>query len=460
MTELAKFATRRLCILLGLSGTLSFGQISAELIPSLEPGWPQWRGPYRDGIARERGLLREWPAEGPVRRWTSQGLGRGWSSPVISRGRLFITGDTGDVLVVHALDLDGRFLWHATNGAAWKGSYPGARASCAIAEGRVVHLNAHGRLAAFDAETGRELWHLPILERFGGVNVTWAVSECVLVDGGRVYVTAGGAEALVVAIRLTDGTVVWKSPPLILGLNDDPRFPRLAEPAGEPDPVGYTSPILIRLGPRRILINCSNRHAFAVDADTGEWLWTRPMPTRYRVLACTPVAWRNAVFVTGPDGDGGRLVQMLLEGTHVIAQDVWTTPLDTCQHGLVVAGDRLVGPMYREPQRWVALDLNTGRITAELRGLLRGASVYVDDRWIVLTEDGEVVLLELEPSGFQIRSRFRWTPQRVRDAWAHPVVLDGRLYLRYHDRLDCYNLRAAEAAVPPPDRSIAAPPNP
>jgi len=167
------------------------GAVESPLVASAEPGWPQWRGPRRDGISLETGLLRTWPEGGPPKAWEVDGLGRGWSSPVISGGRLVITGDLGDALVVHALDLDGRRLWQATNGAAWKGPYPGARASCAIADGLVFHLNAHGRLAAFEMDSGRERWAVNLLERFRGENIRWALSECLLVGGGRVYVTAG-----------------------------------------------------------------------------------------------------------------------------------------------------------------------------------------------------------------------------------------------------------------------------
>lgn len=287
---------------------------SAELIPSQEPGWPQWRGRWRDGIVRDAGSLAEWPEGGLPRRWSVSQVGRGWSSPVISGGRLFITGDHGDALEIRALDLDGRLLWLATNGAAWKGSYPGARASCTVADGRLFHLNAHGRLAALDAASGRELWAVNVLERFEGRNIQWALSESLLVDGDRVFVTAGGAQALVAALDVRDGATVWRSEPLRLGPSPSPRHQRVPEPAGEVDPAGYTSPILCRVGARRVLVNCSNRHAFGVDADSGRLLWTRPMPTRYQVLACPPALWRDCVFVTGPDGDGGRLIRMAAAG--------------------------------------------------------------------------------------------------------------------------------------------------
>ncbi len=420
-----------------------------EMIASPEPGWPQWRGPRRDGVSLETGLLREWPEGGPAVRWSVTNLGRGWSSPVIAGGRIFLTGDTNDALALHALDLQGRPLWQATNGASWTRSWPGARAACAVSGDRVFHLNAHGRLAAFDAATGREVWAVDVLERFDGRNTQWALSECVLVDGPRVMVTAGGSKALMVALDAKTGATVWQSEPLMLGASPSDAQRRVAEPAGEVDSAGYASPILFRLGGRRHIVNCSNRHAFGVDADTGRLLWTRPMPTRYKVLAATPVLWRDRVFVTGPDGEGGRMFRLHEEGGGVRVETAWSSALDTGQHGLTVVGERMYGPFYRQSDLWACVDPETGATVAETRTMSAGASIHADGRLYCVTQSGDVCLVEPGPSGFRMCGRFRLAPEgkSVRDGWAHPVLLDGRLYVRYHGELRCLDVGASR---PPP----------
>ncbi|RYD72306.1 MAG: hypothetical protein EOP84_23370, partial [Verrucomicrobiaceae bacterium] len=144
-----------------------------QLIASSEQGWPQFRGPRRDGISDEKGLAASWPEGGPKTLWSTSDLGRGFSSPVISEGRLYITGDVGEELRVFALDLKGKVLWQQQNGASWKDPYPGARSTPAYSAGRIYHQNAHGRVACFDAETGKELWAVDLLERFKGKNITW-----------------------------------------------------------------------------------------------------------------------------------------------------------------------------------------------------------------------------------------------------------------------------------------------
>ena len=164
----------------------------ATLIASPEQGWPQWRGPRRDNICDETGLLQQWPEEGPKLIWKISGLGRGYSAPIVTGGRIYIAGDVGDELHVFAFDLDGKQVWQAKNGRAWKGPSPGARASCTFSAGNLYHMNAHGRVACLDAATGREIWAVEVLERFEGKNITWALSENLLVDGNNVVVTAGG----------------------------------------------------------------------------------------------------------------------------------------------------------------------------------------------------------------------------------------------------------------------------
>jgi len=153
------------------------GRPDDGLIASPEPDWPQWRGPRRDGISPEKGLLAAWPDDGLRPLWKVDGLGTGWSSPIVVGRRLFLTGDVDDDLVIFAFDTDGKPVWQANNGKAWQGSFPGSRACCAFSEGRLYHLNAHGRIACLDAATGRELWADNILRRFDGKNITWAISE-------------------------------------------------------------------------------------------------------------------------------------------------------------------------------------------------------------------------------------------------------------------------------------------
>jgi outer membrane protein assembly factor BamB len=447
---------------------------AGRLIASPEPGWPQWRGPRRDGICDETGLLQQWPAGGPKLLWQTAGLGRGYCAPIITARRIYLTGDVGDQLHIFALDLQGQRLWQSRNGRAWSGPYPGARASCTYSEGRLYHRNAYGRVACLDAATGAELWAVDVLERFGGKTITWGLAENLLVDGPRLIVTAGGTTALMAALDKKTGATVWTTEPLRLGKSGHPAQERLTEPEGEADTASYGSPILFTLGGRRHLVSSSLRHIFGVDADTGKLLWTRPFPTRYLVIAATPVLVGDAVFVTAPDTDSGGLFRILpmnicapesakpkpglnsslspsegeragVRGVPVRVEKLWAAHLDTCHGGQVYVNGALYGSYYRHDKGWACLDARTGQVLYQTKELAQGSALYADGRLYCLSQEGEMTLLKPTPHGFEFTGRFRLVPDRKDDAWTHPVILDKRLYLRYHDTLYCYDVQASQS---------------
>ncbi len=416
-------------ILLVCAGVSAAGA-EARLIASPERGWPQFRGPRRDGISDERGLLAQWPESGPRAGWSVTNLGRGFSSPVISDERLIITGDFNEHLVLMAFDLEGRPLWRATNGASWKDSYPGARASATFSAGRVYHQNAHGRAVGLDAATGRELWAVDVLKQFGGSNITWGLSECLLVDERAVFVTSGGSEALVVALNKTNGAVLWKSPPF----HDAAR-------EGVVENASYVSPILVQYGARRLLVGASLRHLYGVDADTGARQWTQPMPTSYSVLAMMPALVGDGIFMSAPHGKGGRLWRLKEIGSSVSAEELWHTTLDTCQGSVVARDGKIFGSFYPGRKGWAALDARNGSVLYQASDFVKGAVLYADERLYALSEDGWMRLLEPQATEFAERGKFRFTTPRGNDAWAHPVIFNGLLFLRYHDTLTCYDVR-------------------
>jgi len=394
------------------------------LIASPEPDWPQWRGKRRDGISDEKGLLTAWPDEGPKLLWKVDGLGVGWSSPIVVKDRLYITGDVEDQLVIFAFDTAGRLLWQVTNGRAWKGPYPGARASCTFSEGKLYHINAHGRLACFDAQTGRELWAVDVLRRFEASNITWAISECLLIDGQRLLVTPGGKKALMAALDKDSAETIWTTPPL------------------EGERTSYSSPILFSFAGRRIVAQCSAGHGFGVDADTGRLLWTVPLRNRFETNVSTPIFGQGVVYYVTPYGEEGRGYRLRAEGDKITAELLWQSPLDTVTGGGILHDVVLYSAGYRRSKWWFAVDWRNGQTVAQQKELTTGAAIWADGRLYVLDERGTVGLLRPAPEGFTLAGRFRLFEKRAGDAWAHPVLLDGRLYLRYHDTLWCYDVKA------------------
>jgi outer membrane protein assembly factor BamB len=276
-------------------------------------------------------------------------------------------------------------------------------------------------VACLDAATGDPLWAVDVLDRFQGQNVTWAMSECLLVDGPRLIVTPGGEKALMAALDKDTGATVWTTEPI----------------PGEH--ATHCAPLLFRHALRRIIASCSSQHGFAVDAQSGKLLWTVPLRSPYGVNVATPVYGAGRIFFTTPYFHGA-CYQLRPGDNGPQPTEAWTTTLDTCTGTLVYLGGRLYGSGYRKHKSWLSLDWQSGRVDCEFKGLTTGAAVYADSRLYCLAEDGRAALLKPAAERFEVAGQFRLTPQRVYDAWAHPVLLHGRLYLRYHENLWCYDV--------------------
>ena len=280
------------------------------------------------------------------------------------------------------------------------------------------------------------------MDRFDGKVPTWGIGENLLVDGKVVVVTPGGTRALMAGLDKKTGATIWSTEPLRLGVSPSAAHERLGRSEGEIDNCGYGSPLLFSLGKRRMIMSCSQRHVFGVDADTGQLLWMRPFPTRYLVIAATPVLVGDAVFVTAPDTeDGGKLFRIKGQDRDISVQAVWTTSLDTCHGGVVRLRDALYGSLYRKGKGWACVEAANGAVRYQLTDMEMGSILWADERLYCLSQDGEIALLQPTADRFEVAGRFWLVAGRRKDVWTHPVILDHKLYLRYHDNLSCYDVR-------------------
>ena len=400
---------------------IAFGQEAGPvLVRSEMPDWSQWRGPRRDGISDETGLLPSWPESGPKRLWKVGDIGRGYSSPIVANETIYITGDSANDLIISAFSLDGKLRWKTENGAAWKRSYPGTRSSCTYDHGKLYHMNAHGRLACLDAKTGNEVWAVNVLERFEGRNITWGISESLLIHGDLVFATPCGAKGLMVALNKHTGDTVWATPAL------DGERP------------SYASPILVNVAGRTLLINSATKNVFAVDAKTGELCWQVSQEDPKNTVTTIPVLAKKELVFTNASRGFGAVFGVRLDGLR--GEKTWIKEL-TISHGSTVCVDgQVYGASGRGVARgWIAVDAKTGsiRTEAELDG---GSLIYADGRFYCLTQRGMMTLQKPTADGFQTVGSFRIAEGK--DIWAHPVISNGRLYLRVRETLFCYDIRS------------------
>ncbi len=417
-------AASAVCIFVCTLTPLQAEEASGQLVASAEPGWPQWRGPRRDGVSDEKGLLQSWPEGGPKLLWKASPIGKGYSSPVISAGTIYITGDENEELHIFALDLDGKQKWRTTNTAAWTGSYPGSRSCGTVCEELFYHINAHARIVCLDTETGKEVWTLDALKTFGADNITWGISESPLIDRDRVIVTPCGTKALMVALDKRTGKVVWTTPPL-------------ADEAA-----GYPSPILVEIGGHRVIFSSTSKHSIAVDADTGRMLWKhRHLVLRPPMVTTTPIFARGALFVTNSSVKSNSFYRLNLTPDNSAVEQLWDAGLGTPHCTPICVGTDLYCGSKGQAKGWRCIDTETGSFKYAAEDVEIGAQVFADGCLYCVSEDGSVRLLKPGDRRFERLGHFELVKQE-KDFWANPVICDAKLYLRYHDSLYCYDIKA------------------
>jgi len=388
--------------------------------------WPQWRGPDRTGLSRETGLLRSWPPEGPKLVWKAEGLGGGYSTPSIANKRIFGMGYVEDAEVVWALATDnGQRIWGTRIASANHeiGYDEGPRSTPTVDGDRLYALGVSGDLVCLNVTDGKLLWRKNLVREFGGHVPGWGYSESPLVDGEKVVVTPGGREATLVALNKTSGEVVWKC----------------QVPGG--DPAAYSSCIAADVGGQRQYIQFLSHGVVGVSATDGKFLWRFDAPANNRGIQCsTPLFRDNLVFAASAYRHGGALARLTNGPNGVTAEQVYFTRNMQNHHGgMILVGDYLYG--FNE-STLTCLNFKTGEVVWEDRSVNKGSLGYADGHLYARGERGAVALVEATSTGYVERGRFDQPDRSGKNAWSHPVIANGRLYLRDQDILLCYDVKA------------------
>jgi outer membrane protein assembly factor BamB len=387
--------------------------------PAFAADWPQWRGPHRDGISSESGLLESWPAGGPRHVWKTQGLGDGYSSFAVVGDRLYTQGQQGSQEFVLAFDTNtGKQLWKIPNGRAYQESRGnGPRGTPTTNGDRLYALAADGTLICLDAASGQRIWGLNLIDKFGGRVPTWGISESPLIDGDRVIVTPGGPGASVVALDKLKGDLLWKS---------------------QSDPAGYSSPIAFDAGGSRKVVVFTAHGAIALDMKNGEFQWRYDKVSNRTANIATPIVHDGYVFLSSDYGTGCALLKLTAGAKAVGASEVYFNR-DMRNHYTtsVLVGDYLYG---FSSGILTAMKFLTGEVAWRDRSVGKGNVIYAEGNLYAFGEDGAVGLIQATPQGYKEKSRFEIRKGSY-PTWTPPVIANGRLYLRDQDNLYCYNIK-------------------
>ena len=383
--------------------------------------WFQWRGPNRDGISPETGLLQEWPKAGPPLVWRIGGVGNGSSSFSSSGGRLYTLGARAGIEYVIALDrATGKKVWETQNGRRYQNDRgDGPRSTPTVEGDRLYVLGGSGDLTCLESATGKKIWSINIVSKFGGVNPYWGYSESPLIVGARIHINTGGRRAGIVAIAKADGATLWQQ---------------------HSDGAGYSSPVLMRTGNVNSVVYFTEDRALAIDPRDGRVLWSYNKANNGTANVATPIVRGTRVFVSSDYGTGGALLDVRAAGTTATANEIYFTREMRNHHASsVLVGDYLYG---FSSSILTALRFEVGTLAWRDRSVGKGSLIFADNRLYLYSENGVVGLAEAAPEAYRERGRFTLSQQSGQPTWSHPIITSGLLVIRDQESVYAYNVRA------------------
>ncbi len=387
--------------------------------------WPQFRGPNRDLICDETGLLQAWPEEGPPLVWKASGFGQGYSSVSIAMGLIFTQGHFGgEEKLIAAEEATGKPLWSVALGPAAEVSLPGARGTPTVDGDRVYAQTVDGVVACVDIRTQQVVWHRQMRDEFKGQGGHFGYCESPLVDQCRVICTPGGTASTLVALDKHTGKTIWTAPVPDVGA------------------ASYSSAIVAQTGSVRQYVQVVHATVLGVRASDGALLWREASGANKMANCTTPVYHDGHVFSASAYEQGGALVRLKPSGDKCGAELVYHTKAMKNHHGGFLVWD---GHIYGADESVLTcLNFLTGKVAWENRSVGKGAVLYADGRIYLRSKAGPIALLEATPEAYRETGRFEQPNRSEENAWAYPVIAGRKLYLRDQDILLCYDLAAGE----------------
>jgi outer membrane protein assembly factor BamB len=396
----------------------------------------EWREEERTGVSAESGLLKSWPDGGPELVWSNAELPKGHSSVSFGNNTIYLTGNDGQNDILVALDAFGKIKWKTPYGTSWNATNPESRCTPTVEADRVYVSSGSGEIACVNGISGEIVWSIKASEKYKGTFGEWGIAESLLIDGQKVYFTPGGQETMTVAFDKNSGNEIWKSK----SLNDGPA---------------YVSPILIDYAGKKLIINVSLHYIYAVDASNGDILWnidhtkaidskksTAIWPDAPLIKCVTPVYHDGKIYVTGGYDHGSILLDLNEDGSNVSV--VWTdSDLDVHHGGVVLVNGYLFGSNWlsNSDGNWCCLDWNTGKKIYEEHWKCKGSIISAEGMLYVYDEkSGFVGLVRATPEKFDLISSFR-VKGGTGPYWSHPVINNGRLYIRHGEYLAVYLIK-------------------
>jgi len=393
------------------------GILAISTVKGQEP--TTWRGPGSTGIYAETGLLKTWPANGPEMKWHFDELGEGFSSPVFANGKIYISGAVDKVGFIYALTQDGKLEWKSTYGEEWVVNYPGSRATPTVVGDMLYIYSGNGVLTCMNATNGKINWTKDVMKDFSGKNIMWGVTETIVIDGNKLFITVGGTTNNVVALNRLDGKLIWSS-------------------KGVGEQSAYCTPLIVKLPTRKLLVQMTEKHIIGLDAETGALLWSYEHINQYAIHPNTPLFYNNSLFCFSGYGQGGVKLDLNADGSKVT--NAWLSKkLDNRIGGAVVL-DGFIYCCGDKTRDWQCTDWKTGEQKYASKEIAQGNVIAADGMLFIYSEKGELALVPASPLAFNVVSKTKVELGSAQH-WAHPVIDNGRLFVRHGKSLIAYKIK-------------------
>lgn len=424
--------------------TLSLLAAAILLHSATAADWPAYRGPHRDGLSAETGLLPNWPEGGPKLLWKSDRAGQGYAGMAVVGGALYTMGARGDDEYLIALDDKGGERWATKIGPVhdWKANAwsRGPNATPTVDGPLVYALSSKGELLCAGTADGKEVWRINLPKEMesqvnpvggGPENFGWGYCWSPLVDGEVLLLIPGGPKGLFAAIDKKTGKTIWRS-------------------GGVPDPATYSSPVVATIGGVKQYVAIVQTGVVAVSARDGSLLWRYTRDDPYPDVVCpSPLVKDNLVYVSVGNGGSSDLLKVQGDGKSFKVELAWSEKtLANKQGGVVLLDNHVYG--YNEDRNWVCQDLETGQLAwpkkRAKQAIKSGSVLAAGGRLYILAEAGTVALVEATPKEFKPLSQFN-LPEESKQRkprgglWSLPSLSDGKLYLRDQELIFCYQVK-------------------
>jgi outer membrane protein assembly factor BamB len=390
---------------------------------AVDRNWPQWQGPDRTGISVETGLLKQWPKAGPAVVWSINGLGQGYGTTAIQGDRIYIQGTQGAKSIVFCLNrADGKIIWTRPLGPGVddKDRGGGPRGTPTVDGSRVYALTENGDLACLNTQDGAVFWAFNILTKFKGSNIKWHISESPLVDGNNLIVTPGGPNATIVALDKMSGKTIWATTELS-------------------DAAGYSSCIVADIQGVRTIMTLTAGAGVGIRASDGRLMWWYDRVSNKIANIATPIFSQDKVFYTSAYNTGCALLRLKADNGLVKFEEIYFSREMMNHHGGVMLVNGFLYGFSNEIL--TCMEFETGKVRWKARSVGKGTLTYADGNLYLVSENNIVGLAEANPSAYIEKSRFEIADQG-RNSWSHPVICDGKLYIRNQGVLACYDIKA------------------